>query len=159
MPWRTVGLANAYTVSGIYGPPTPMEAMPQSRDAARKALEIDEDLAEAHVAMGGVKLLYEWDWPGAEREFRRALELNPNCADAHSLYGYYFEAMGRADDALAEQKRARELAPEWHIPNRDVLLMHVFARYYDEAIDRSLRVIRLEPTDYFAYCTLGQAFA
>jgi len=151
------GIANTYSVIGIYGPLPAGEAMPMSREAAQRALELDENLAEAHVALGAVKIFYEWDWPGAEREFKRALEIDPNNAGAHNLYGYYFQAMGRGDDAVVEMKRAKELAPEWRIPNRDYLLALFSARRYDEAIEQSRQVVRLDPNDYFAYCILGQS--
>jgi DNA-binding winged helix-turn-helix (wHTH) protein/TolB-like protein/tetratricopeptide (TPR) repeat protein len=153
-----VGLANAYSVLGIYGPPTAKEAMPQSRDAAQKALKLDENLAEAHVALGAVKIFYDWDWPGAEREFKRALDLNPNYTDGHSLYGYYLAAMGKLDEAAAEHRRAKELAPEWHIPSRDVLLALFEAGRYDEAIEQCRQTIELDPHEGFAYYILGQSY-
>ena len=143
------GISTAYSVIGIYGPLSAREAMPKARDAAQRALELDENLAEAHTALGAVKIFYEWDWPGGEREFKRAMELNPNYADAHNLYGYYLQAMGKGDDAVVEMKRAKELAPEWRVPNNDYLLALFSARRYDEAIEQSRQVVKLDPNNYY----------
>jgi TolB-like protein/DNA-binding winged helix-turn-helix (wHTH) protein/Flp pilus assembly protein TadD len=151
------GISTAYSVIGIYGPLSAREAMPKAREAAQRALELDENLAEAHTALGAVKIFYEWDWPGGEREFKRAIELNPNYADAHNLYGYYLQAMGKADDAVIEMKRAKELAPEWRVPNNDYLLALFSARRYDEAIEQSRQVVKLDPNNFFAFRILGQA--
>lgn len=152
------GLANAYSVIGIYGPLPASEAMPKAREAVEKAIALDDELAEAHSALGGNKIFYERDWPGAEREFKRAMALNPNLTDPHSLYGYWLQAMGRADEAVAEIRRAKELAPTWFVPNRDYLWGLLMARRYDEAIEQSRQMARLEPADYFAYCVLGEAY-
>src|SRR6185436_4818025 len=100
---------------------------------------------------------YEWDWPGAEREFKRALELDPNYPDAHNLYGYYLQAMGKDDDAVVEMKRAKELAPEWRVPNNDYLLALFLARRYDEAIEQSRQVVKLDPNNHVAFGILGQS--
>jgi TolB-like protein/DNA-binding winged helix-turn-helix (wHTH) protein/Flp pilus assembly protein TadD len=153
------GLAFAFSVIGINGPLPAREAMSRSREAAQRALELDDNLAEAHIALGAVKVFYEWDWPGAEREFKRALELNPNYADAHNLYGYYLQAMGKGDAAVLEMKRAKELAPEWRVPNNDYLLALFSARRYDEAIEQSRQVTKLDQSNYFAYTILGQSLA
>ena len=153
------GLAFAFSVIGINGPLSAGEAMSRSREAAQRALELDDNLAEAHIALGAVKVFYEWDWPGAEREFKRALELNPNYADAHNLYGYYLQAMGKGDAAVLEMKRAKELAPEWRVPNNDYLLALFSARRYDEAIEQSRQVTKLDQSNYFAYTILGQSLA
>jgi len=152
------GLANAYSVISIYGPLTALEAQPKARQAALKALSLDDNLAEAHVALGGSKLFYEWDWPGAEKEFRRAQELDPNFTDAHTLFGYYLSAMGKPEEALAEQRRARELAPQWLLPTRDVLLSLFESRRYDEAIEQSTQLVKLEPNNYFAHYVLGRCY-
>ena len=153
------GLAFAFSVIGINGPLPAGEAMSRSREAAQRAVELDDNLAEAHIALGAVKIFYEWDWPGAEREFKRALELNPNYADAHNLYGYYLQAMGKGDAAVLEMKRAKELAPEWRVPNNDYLLALFSARRYDEAIEQSRQVTKLDQNNYFAYTILGQSLA
>src|SRR5262249_43669515 len=87
------------------------EAMPRARDAAVRALQIDETLAEAHTALGLVQAFYDYDFAGAEREFKRAVELNPGSAFVHQWYGWYLSTMGRADEAVVEIRRALELDP------------------------------------------------
>src|SRR5262249_46043319 len=108
------GLADCYTVLGIpleeAGLP-PKEVMPKARAAALKALAIDDTLAEAHTSLAHIKSVYEWDWRGSEREFKRAIELNPNYATVHHWYALSLSAMGRHDEAIAEIKRALELNP------------------------------------------------
>jgi len=151
------GLANSYNVMGIYGPLSAVEAGPKAREAALKALKLD-DLVEAHTALGGAKIFFGWDWPAAAEELRRAKEIDPNNMDAHSLYAYYLAATGKPEDALAEQKRAKELAPEWHITNHEVLLGLFEARRYAEAIEQSLQVLKLEPDNYFAHSIIGECY-
>jgi len=106
------GLAESYiTLSQPWnGDLTPQEALPQAEAAARKALEIDDSLGEAQLALARVSL-YHWDWPAAEKEYRRALELNPNDAMAHGWYGEYLEAMARNEEAIAELRQAIALDP------------------------------------------------
>ncbi|GAF99718.1 unnamed protein product, partial [marine sediment metagenome] len=89
------GLADAYTILGVYNILPPEDTWPNARAAAEKALVIDDGLAEAHTSLAMVKLYYEWDWPGAEREFKRALEINPNSVDAHLWYADFLSAMLR----------------------------------------------------------------
>ncbi|HAF13003.1 MAG TPA: hypothetical protein DCK99_04730, partial [Blastocatellia bacterium] len=101
------GLADSYVVPANRLPPR--EAMPKAKAAAMRALELDETLAEAHVSLGRVLAAYDWEWTSAEREYKRAIELNPRYATAHQWYGGYFDAMGRHNEAIAERKRAQEL--------------------------------------------------
>jgi eukaryotic-like serine/threonine-protein kinase len=146
-----VGMADTYyTFSNQYLPPD--QAMPKSRAAAMKALEIDETLAEAHAALAVVKSNYEWDWVTAERGYRRALELNPGYAPAHQMYGIYLTAMGRPDEALKELREARELDPL--SPSIAVCAgwPYYFApsafRQYDRAIEDLRKILALDP-DFF----------
>jgi TolB-like protein/DNA-binding winged helix-turn-helix (wHTH) protein/Flp pilus assembly protein TadD len=150
------GLAKSYMVMGIYGPLSSLEAGPKAREAALKALQLDPNLVDAHTAYGGNKIFYEWDWEGARNELQRAQEINTNDVDAHSLYAYYLAAMGKPDDAISEQKRAKELAPQWHIPNNEVLLGLFEAQRYNDAINQSREVLKLEPDNYFAHTIIGQ---
>ena len=152
------GLANAYSVIGIYGPLPVAEAMEKARGAAQKALALDEEVAEAHVALGVVKMLYDRDWQGAEVEFRRAILLAPGSPDGHNLYGYYLQAAGRHDEAIEEMQRAAELAPQWAVVVRDALESYYIARRYDEAIARCLEAQRLEPDDPFFSWILGRSY-
>jgi TolB-like protein/DNA-binding winged helix-turn-helix (wHTH) protein/Flp pilus assembly protein TadD len=151
------GLSKSYIVLGTtYLPPN--EAFPKAKAYAAKALEIDDTLAEAHVVMGAVRLLHDWNWAEAERELKRAQALNPNHPDAHNLYGYYLKAMGRLDEAKAETKRAQEFDPLSLMINSDVGVDSYYARQYDEAIAQNEKTINLEPHFFIAYLWLGQAY-
>ena len=105
------GLADCYAIFGDNGFRRPREVFPQARTAAMRALEIDPTLAEAHTSLASVMKAYEWDWAGAEREFRRAIELNPNYSTARQFHGELLESVGRYEEAIAELKRACQLDP------------------------------------------------
>src|SRR5947209_1863581 len=99
-----VGLADCYSVLSQVGEFSPNEAMPKAKAATLNALRIDDELAEAHASLAMIDELYDWNWEGAENEFRRAIDLNPNYATAHHWYAMYLSALGRRDEALAEIK-------------------------------------------------------
>jgi eukaryotic-like serine/threonine-protein kinase len=105
------GMADAYVQLGYGSYLTPEDAFPKAEAAARKALELDSTLAEPHATLGFVKMYYAWDWPAADREFRLAITRNPSYATAHEWYGLFLSAMGRYDEALAEEQRAKALDP------------------------------------------------
>ncbi len=105
------GLAQSYALFSWYGVQSPGESCPKAKAAAVKALEIDESLAGAHAALGWIKMFCDWDWPGSEREFKRALEINPSDGTTRMWHGAYFEAMGRLEEAIAEDKRGLEAEP------------------------------------------------
>ena len=106
------GLADSYIVRGNFSLLPPKEAYGKAREAAAKALELDDSLGEAHNALAAVKENYEWDWPGAEQEYKRAIELNPGYGTAHQWYGELLSGeLGRHEEALAEIKRAQQLDP------------------------------------------------
>jgi tetratricopeptide (TPR) repeat protein len=111
-----------------------------------RALELDESLAEAHTALARVLAVYDWDWAGAEKEFKRAIELNPRYAGAHQWYGGYFELMGRTDESLAERKKALELDPLSLATNSELGLAFYFSRNYDKAIQQFQMTLELDPT-------------
>jgi TolB-like protein/DNA-binding winged helix-turn-helix (wHTH) protein/Flp pilus assembly protein TadD len=155
------GLADAYYgLSNLYLPPT--EAMPKARVAALKALELDETLAEGHASLAVVKSQYDWEWAAAEREYRRALELNPGFASVHYGYGTYLLARGRTEEALAELKQAHELDP-LSITN-DLFAVFPFyyapppLRQYDRAIEELRKIIALEPNFSSAHSLLGGVY-
>ncbi|HEY0348817.1 MAG TPA: protein kinase, partial [Pyrinomonadaceae bacterium] len=104
------GLADCYVLGSVLQMP-PKQAMPLAIDAARRALSIDDQLAEAHTSLAKIKLSYEWDWPGAESEFKKAIQLNPGYATAHQWYGVYLSEMGRHDESIRERTTAQELDP------------------------------------------------
>jgi serine/threonine protein kinase/Tfp pilus assembly protein PilF len=146
-----VGVSNAYSALGFFDVMLPREAWPKAEEAAVKALEIDDTLGEAHAALGSVKYLYNWDWASAERELKRAIELNPNDEVAHTVYAYYLHSMGRADEGLAEMKRAYELNPLSIRINSGLGDMLAFAhahRQYDQAIEQFRKTIELEPAQW-----------
>ncbi|HZN10257.1 MAG TPA: protein kinase, partial [Blastocatellia bacterium] len=144
------GLAEAYRVLAIAGEMPPTELMPQAKAAARKAVEIDDGLAEAHTALGHVIFWHDWDWDAAEDRFRRALELDPNSADAHEAYANVLSYTGRHAEAIAEIRRARELDPL--NPRINVIegVMLINAGRADEALDRLRKTLQLEPNYWFA---------
>jgi serine/threonine-protein kinase len=154
------GLADCHNALGSVAQSAlpPMEARRRAEEAAVKALEIDPALAEAHSALGSVKH-FNWDWDAAEREFKLAIELNPNYAQAHSFYAGYLMSRGRVEESLAASNRARELDPfSLSISvHRGFLLGN--ARHYDEASEQLRRVIAMDPNHYQAYWFLGFIYA
>src|SRR5262249_49541439 len=119
------GLADCYVVPGY--PLPPREKMPKAKAAALKALERDDMLAEAHTTLARVLMVYDWDWSGAEKEFQRALELNPRYAVAHQWYGEYSMLMGRRDKAIEEVKYALQLEPLSLVLNFELALVYYLA--------------------------------
>jgi DNA-binding winged helix-turn-helix (wHTH) protein/TolB-like protein/Flp pilus assembly protein TadD len=139
------GLADAYSLLSDYSGALPDETYPKAREAAMKALELDDKLAEAHTSLAYVKMYYDRDWQGAENEFRRALALNPNYASAHQWYAEYLTAMGRFDEALAATRRAKEIDPLSPSINAGEVWTLYFARRYDEAIERGREIAEMNP--------------
>lgn len=139
------GLADAYALIGGYSMRSQADFMPKARAAALKALEIDELLAEGHAALALVVQSYDWDWSTAEKEFRRAIELNPNYATAHHWYAENLMWRGRFDEALQESERARQLDPLSLIIAADNGAILFFSRRYDRAIEKWRSVLELDP--------------
>ena len=137
------GLALCYTSMSYFEPPK--ENFPKARAAALKALELDEALSEAHAALGYVKLNSDWDWAGAEREFRRALELDPNSSDAHDRHATYLVTMGRLDQGISEAKQALALDPLSRYMNMQLGWVQMMARRHDAAIDQFKKTLELDP--------------
>jgi serine/threonine-protein kinase len=151
------GLADCYAVLGDYAYLPPAEAYPKAAEAARTALRLDDTLPEAHASLAFVKVQYDWDWAGAEKEYRRALELNPNYATAHQWYSEYLTALGRHDEALAEIKRARELDPLSPIIHAVLGRALYFARRYDESAAQCRQTLAMDSEFGAAYLFLGRA--
>jgi serine/threonine-protein kinase len=139
------GIADSYNILARFNFVRPQDAYPKARAAATKALEIDETLAEAHSSLAVVKMDYEWDLPGAEREFKRAIELNPGYPSAHQWYGLMLMSRGRTEEALAETKRAQQLDPLSLIVDMGVGGLYIYARRFDEAIAYLEKVRELHP--------------
>ena len=136
----------------------PSEAGPKAKDAAKRALAIDESDADAHVSLAIVAHWYEWDWAAAEREFKRAIELNPNNSDTHGYYSWFLAPMGRNDEAIAEAKRAQQADPLSLLANFIVGSVLVFTRQWDPAIEQLRSAIELDPNYWFDHCFLGRAY-
>lgn len=152
------GAADAYRLLGVNGLLDPKEAAAKGKAAVQKALEIDDRLAEAHMALAGFKT-DKWDWSGAEREYRRAIELNPNLAQAHFRYSQYLPIVERFAEALTESKRAQELDPlRVSLKGQEGIILF-FARRYDEAIRQLQNVLKLEPDNGISLVFLGYAYA
>ena len=139
------GIADSYNTLARFNFLRPQEAYPKARAAVTKALEIDETLAEAHSSLAVVKMDYEWDLPGAEREFKRAIELNPSYPSAHQWYGLLLVSRGQTEEALAETKRAQQLDPLSLIVDMGVGGLYIYARRFDEAIGHLEKIRDLHP--------------
>jgi DNA-binding winged helix-turn-helix (wHTH) protein/TolB-like protein/Tfp pilus assembly protein PilF len=154
------GLADCYIDLGAIMAYLPQsEVFPRAKAAATKALEIDDTLAEAHAAFASVKGLYEWDWTGAEREFKRAIALNPNSADAHNRYGGYLMSMGRFDEGLTETIRAQDLDPLSPTVAGSLGYNYMVAHRYDDSIDQCKKAIELDPNAMWLHAILAWAYA
>ena len=110
------------------------------------ALAIDNALGEAHASLAYVTFFYDWDWPGAEREFKRAIELNPNDLDAHHWYSHFLMPQGRVEESLTESKRALELSPFDVLMNLHLAWHYYYARQYDQAFDQIQKTIEMDKT-------------
>jgi TolB-like protein/Flp pilus assembly protein TadD len=152
------GLADCYNLLNSYGVLPPRESAPLIKTAAKQALQIDDMLAEAHASLGHVKMMHDWDWSGAERAFRRALELNPNYATAHHWYALYLRARGRFDESLVELRQAQRLDPLSLIINTVVGAHFYYARQYDKAIEQCRETLELDPNFHVAYGVIGEAY-
>ncbi|HEV2522893.1 MAG TPA: protein kinase, partial [Candidatus Acidoferrales bacterium] len=152
------GLADCYSFLPQFAFILPKEAYPKAKEAALKALEIDDTLAEAHTSLALVKAHQDWDWPGSEREFQRAIALNPDYAIAHLWYGWTLANIGRMDDSIEEVKRALELDPLSLNINWFLGVTFYFARQYDQAIEQCLKVLELAPNVFRLHTFLGMAY-
>jgi serine/threonine-protein kinase len=152
------GMADAYRTLTITSDVASSEAFPESKAAAAKALELDPQLAEAHVALGYVASWYEWDWSRAEAEFRKAIELSPNNSDAHRGLSIMLTLVGRHDEAIEEMRVARELDP-LSLPNGALEAQALFfAGREAEAIDRLNKTFEIDPNFWIARLMLGRIY-
>jgi TolB-like protein/DNA-binding winged helix-turn-helix (wHTH) protein/Tfp pilus assembly protein PilF len=152
-----VGLADSYLVLKSLSLITPQQAHEQVEPALMRALAIDDTLGEAHASLAWASFAYAWNWPEAERQFRRAIELQPNDATTHQWYAEFLSAMGRHGESLAEIRRAQQLDPPSPIINVIAAQVHFFARQYDQAIDQSRKTLELDAHFYIAHDYLGWA--
>ena len=153
-----VGLGDAYILLSGFGAARPQDSFPLAEAAAKKALEIDDNLAEAHTTLGFSLCVHHFDFAGSIREFERAIELNPNYATAHHWFGDGpLLAVGQFDRAIAEGKRALELDPLSVIITADLGANYLVARRYDEAIEQFHKAIDLDPRFYYTHWNLAEA--
>jgi len=155
-----VGLADCYNLLGTeqIGALPPIEARRQAKEAVGTALELDSELAEAHAALGWVKH-FDWEWAAAEREFKLAIELNPNHANGHLFYAGFLASSGRLEEGIREVNRAQELDPFSLAISAQRGFILENARRYDEAIEQLRRVIAMDPNRYPAHWYLGHTYA
>ena len=154
------GLADSYNFLGAFGIAVlpPREAMPEAKAAALRAVEIDGSLAEARASLAFVRLYYDWDWAEAEREFRRAIELNPNYAQAHQWYSHLLMARGRTAESISEAKRAVELDPLSLPANMNVGWQYHWARQPDPAVEHLRKLLEMDANFEQGRWGLGLAY-
>jgi TolB-like protein/Tfp pilus assembly protein PilF len=148
------GIADAYTLSASWYF-APNEVMPKAKAAAEKALQPDDTLAEAHFSLGAVEFQYDYDWPRAENEFRRAIALNPNYAFGYDNYGFYLALRGRLDDSVAESRLAIELDPLSPLALIDSTFALTFQGKYEAAKEQARKALALDPNNWLAQTNIG----
>jgi TolB-like protein/DNA-binding winged helix-turn-helix (wHTH) protein/Tfp pilus assembly protein PilF len=154
------GLSDTYALLGDwqYAVMTPKEAMPKAKAAAMKAIELDGSLGEAHNSLAFCLDGFDWDLKGGEKEFLRALELNPGYATAHHWYAWHLSLLGRYPDAIVEMKKAQNLDPLSLIIQADLAELLVIAHEYDESIEQSKKAIEMDSNFAMAHNQLGQGY-
>ncbi|HVF70442.1 MAG TPA: protein kinase [Chthoniobacterales bacterium] len=151
------GLADAYLMLPFITGGRPQECYPKAKEAARKALQLDDSLAEAHIAYAQAVQVYDFDYVQAAVEFQRGLELNPNYASGRWRHSWLLGALGKFDEAFAEMKRAVELDPLSLLINTDLAYLYIVTGRYDEAIEQLRRTLEIDPNYYYARGNLGEA--
>jgi serine/threonine-protein kinase len=149
------GMAFAYLNRGNFGLAPPREVMPKAKEAAQKALQLDEEIAEPHWALAEVLQYYDWDWEGADREYRRALSLRPNDPEVHSRAAQFLGITRQFEEAIGLSRRAVELDPLSREAHRMLLLVLFFARRYEDALEQSRQALKLDPNYWLVHLTLG----
>jgi adenylate cyclase len=139
------GLADCYTLRSDYGFLPSSEGYALAKGEAMLALKYDDKLAEAHTSLASIKAVTDWDWQGAENEYRKAIELNPNYATAHHWYATQLMLQGRFDEALEQIKKAQQLDPLSLGINKDFAIILLYARKYDEALEQCRKTLEIEP--------------
>jgi tetratricopeptide (TPR) repeat protein len=153
-----VGLADTYAWSFGGSALSPRELYPKAKEAALKALELDDKLAEAHASLAFIKDTYDWDWAGAEKEYKRAIELNPSYASAHAWYAFIFAFKGRFEEAFAEIKRAEELDPLSLPIKTQIGWLYFYQSQFDRAIEQWRKTLELDPNFSLAHYNLGMGY-
>ncbi|HST11736.1 MAG TPA: tetratricopeptide repeat protein, partial [Terriglobales bacterium] len=153
------GLANAYNFMGDSGYLAPLQVWQNAKSAAMQSVKIDDTLPEAHIALALVREDYDWDWTGAEDEFRRAIQLNPNSAAAHHWYGDFLTRLGRFDEAAMELKKAKDLDPLSLLINNSVGRQLYFSRQYEPALKQFRKTLDMDPNFVPAQHAIELAYA
>ncbi len=149
------GLADAHALLTYYGPVAPKDCFPQAKAAAAKAVELDDQLSEGHVSLAFVRFMWDWDWPAAENEFRRAIELNPNNGTAHHWYSLYLRVLRRFDDAVMELRKAQSVDPLSLIIGAELGSALTLAQQYDLAFAEFQKNLERDPGFHFTYFELS----
>ena len=153
-----VGLANSYSfITQVKSLPA-KELMAKASVNARKAVEIDDSLAEAHATLGHIKHQFEWDFEGAEMAFKKAIQINPNSWEAHIWYGQFLNTMGRHDEAIVEKKRARELDPLSPFLSVNEAAGYYYSRLYDRAMEEAHKALELNPNFWVTHWFLANVY-
>jgi len=152
------GLADCYNMLVVYGRLQPKEGFPKAKEAATKALEIDENSAEAHSSMAFIKFRWDWDRTATEREFQEAIRLKPGYAPAHQWYSSYLVAVERFDEAIAEAKRTDELEPLSFVASSHLGWIYYLSGHNDKAIEQCRKILERDPSSFPARRYLGLAY-
>ena len=152
------GLADTYAYLSFFNVVAPREAMPKAKNAAVKGLEIDKDLAEAHVSLGYVSFTYDGDWPAAGKHFEQALALNPAYSRAHTFYPFYLSSLGRSEEALEVARRALDFDPASPAVSHSLAVQLYFARQFDQAIDQAHNTLEMDANFAISYAVLGEVY-
>lgn len=153
------GLAYSWYTEGFMGFIAPKEAMPKAKAAVRRALELDESVAEAHATLGVILALFDWDWPGAEREFLRSLELNPSSPVARAMYAfYYLRPVGRVEEAVTQTQQALSLDPLSILFRVHLGFLFYLQRKYEHALAQFRKVLEMNPQYYLALAMMGNVY-
>jgi len=152
------GLADCYNMLVVYGRLQPREGFPKAKEAATKALEIDENSAEAHSSMAFIKFRWDWDRTATEREFQEAIRLKPGYAPAHQWYSSYLVAVERFDEAIAEAKRTDELEPLSFVASSHLGWIYYLSGQNDNAIEQCRKILERDPSSFPARRYLGLAY-
>jgi len=152
------GLADCQNMLVVYGIRQPKEGFPKAKEAAIKALEIDEKLAEAHASLAFIKFRWDWDRAETEREFQEAIKLKPSYAPAHQWYSSFLVAVERFDEAIAEAKRTDELDPLSFVASSHLAWIYYLSGQSDNAIEQAKKIVDLDPTSFPARRYLGLAY-
>ena len=151
-------LAHCIYMPAYYGRVAPQEAYPRAKELALKALEMDDSLAEAHTALATVMQNYNYDWPGAETEYKRAIKLNPNYPIAHFHYSMHLAFLGRFEESIREAREGQIHDPMSGVINAGMAFALLCARQFDACIEQSLTAVDVDPQVTFTYCSLGMAY-